>query len=356
MKLFLLILLVSITTNILAFTYNNGEKDSFVFIPGFSYTTADGIKLNGTLLYYDKTYSTSFPNAIKTVVSYGSDSEFSFGLGTSRYFSNQHYIASGSFTTGKYPSTLYYPISGSPDEKKSESYLSYNNYFSIGLGVKKFKEFYFGPTYTFAYYKIVEKEEGGILDNNEITGSKNTIASGIGFTISREKRENSYYPSKGYYLSLNNYFYPKFLGSNTIYDTTALTFKYFHKLFYNVIFGYQIYTRAIFGNAPFQKLSKLGGSGILRGYSSAKYSDRRYFATQVEIRYPVFWRVSGTAFVGTAQITNSFLNYFDYPWKLAGGVGFRFRLDKKQNINFRLDFAWNIEGDLHIYITSLEAF
>ncbi len=361
MKLLLILLLLSFTIKITAKTSKKiknkvmEDTDNFVFIPGLAYSTSDGIKVNGTGLYYDKSNSISFPNSFRTNISYGSQNEFSFGLGTKRYFFNQKYKISSYFTTGRYPSTLYYPLGGKKNKKEKESFLSSNNYFGFSIGKRKYKYFYLGIAYNFAYYKITEKKENGIIDNNKIIGSENTIASGIGFYIIREKRNNSYYPTKGYYIYCNNYIYPTFIGSNTFYDTSAISFKYFHS-FYKITIAFQVYTRAVFGNAPFQKYSQLGGSGLLRGYSSYKYIDRRYFATQLEIRYPVFWRISGTAFLGTAQVTNSFLNYFDYPWKLAGGLGFRFRLDKKQNINFRLDIAWNIEGEMHIYITSLEAF
>ncbi len=352
MKLFLLLFLF---ITIKLFSNGSNNNDSYVFIPGFSYSTSDGIKINGTGLYYDKSVSSSFPNAFKTRVSYGSKNEFSFGLGTVRYLFNQKYKFSAYFTTGRYPVTLYYPFGGKNIRKEKESFLSNNNYFGISLGIRKFKYFYIGNAYTFAYYKIIEKEDNGIIDNNKVTGSRNTIASGLGFYILRERRNNSYYPTKGYYIYWNNYIYPTITGSDTFYDTTAISFKYFYS-FYKIIIAFQIYTRAVFGNAPFQKYSQLGGAGILRGYSAYKYIDKRYFASQMEIRYPVFWRVSGTLFLGTAQVTNKFLNYFDTPWKLAGGGGFRFRLDKKQNINFRLDIAWNTEGEMHIYITSLEAF
>ena len=370
MKQILIIFLLSF--NLLAVNYYNHElnkekttdktvdykkdKDSFIFIPGYTYSSGSGYYLLGTFLYYDKKESSKFPNAFKAKIKYGSKQQFSFSLSTTRYFSNKNHQFSSSFTTGRYARTLYSPMGAKIVKEKSESYISSDNYLSISFRVKKYKGFYFGPNYTFSYYEIIEKEKGGILDNNEINGSENTIASGFGLTISKEKRENSYYPSYGYFLSFNNYLYPQFLGSSSLYDSISLSYKTFHKLHTSIIFAFQFYSRAVFGDVPFQKLSYLGGETILRGYSPYKYADKRFIGTQAELRFRLFWRLSATLFAGIAQVSDSFLNYFDYPWKYSTGFGFRFRLDPKDDINFRLDFAYNKDGDMYMYITTLEAF
>ena len=335
--------------------YKKG-KDSFIFIPGYSYSSGVGSNVSGTFLYYDKKYSSSFPNSFKTKVNYGSNKQFSFSFSHSRYFFNQNYQLSVYFTTGRYARSIYFPMGASSSKDSSEDYTSSDNNFSIDFRVKKYKGFYFGPTYTFAHYKITKSEKDGVLDNHEINGSKNTIASGLGLIISKEKRENSYYPTYGYYISLNNYIYPQVLGASTPYDSMAFNFKTFHPIYNKIIFAFQIYARAVFGDAPFQKMSQLGSDSLLRGYSSYKYVDRRFFGSQFEIRFPIFWRLAGTVFAGTSQVANSVLNYFDTPWKYSAGFGFRFRLDPKDNINFRLDFAYNQDGDMYMYITTLEAF
>jgi len=332
------------------------SSDSFIFIPGYSFSSGVGSKVSGTFLYYDKKYSSSFPNSFKAKVKYGSQKEFSFGVSHSRYFLNRYYILTTSFTTGRYSSSLY-PIHSKKKSKVSpEAYDTSNNYFNIGFRFKKYKFFYFGPSYTFSHYNITSKKDNGVLENNLINGSEKTLASGVGLIISKEERENRHYPSYGYFTSFNNYIYPSFLGSSTLYDTMSFSFKSFHSLYRRIIFAFQFYTRAVFGDAPFQKMSYLGGENILRGYNSSKYFDRRFMGTQFEIRFPVFWRFSGTLFAGAAQVTDDFFNHFNKPWKVSAGFGFRFRLDPKDNINFRLDFAYNENGDMYMYITTLEAF
>jgi len=75
----------------------------------------------------------------------------------------------------------------------------------------------------------------------------------------------------------------------------------------------------------------------------------------MELRFPIVWRIGGTAFVGAGNADDHFEHLGDNI-RIAEGIGIRFMVQTKQKINIRFDFTYNSEKDIKKYIKIKEAF
>jgi hypothetical protein len=64
------------------------------------------------------------------------------------------------------------------------------------------------------------------------------------------------------------------------------------------------------------------------------------FATQLEYRVGLPWRLGLTGFGGLGGVAPEASKFRTKQFLPAGGTGIRFLLNKKFNVNLRTDFAW----------------
>src|SRR5512138_2439301 len=100
---------------------------------------------------------------------------------------------------------------------------------------------------------------------------------------------------------------------------------------------------------PIYDLCLFGASNDVRGYSAGRYQDRRMFATQAEYRlmFPskgFMGRFGVVAFAGFGGVGERYSDIGFSDLLPGGGGGLRFRLLKKQPINFRVDYAFGKVG------------
>ena len=82
----------------------------------------------------------------------------------------------------------------------------------------------------------------------------------------------------------------------------------------------------------------------LRGYQAGRYLDRYMFATQLEYRLAVFWRLGWVAFGGVGAVAPGVDQFRTDQLLPSGGTGIRFLLSRKFHVNLRTDFAWGRNG------------
>jgi outer membrane translocation and assembly module TamA len=93
------------------------------------------------------------------------------------------------------------------------------------------------------------------------------------------------------------------------------------------------------GNPPFQHISLIGGSELMRGYFEGRYRDRHAMVHQAEYRLPIY-RNLGMVFFGSAgQVADSIHSYGLKRFRYGGGLGFRYKLNP-EGLNIRLDIAF----------------
>ena len=87
----------------------------------------------------------------------------------------------------------------------------------------------------------------------------------------------------------------------------------------------------------------------MRGYYNNRFRGDRYYAAQAELRFPLYKRFSGVAFVDAGDVADDGFRKPKWTW----GGGLRFALS--ENIKLRLDYG--IAKDQRgVFFTFSEAF
>ena len=236
------------------------------------------------------------------------------------------------------------------------AYTSTASSFNLTVLRRVFPKFYFGMQYTF-------KKSSVRFPNNEIIetlldkfGYTDNTESGLGFSVSWDKRNDIYYPDRGFYWVANNSFYRKGIGSSVNYDFIQSEFSVFKRLGPKLIFASKIGMQITLGDVPFIDENIQGFGGLramdLRGYNRGEFRGEQMYNSQAEFRYNVYKRYSVNAYFGLGTV---FTPGDGAPVLPATGLGLRYKASKKHNVNVGIDYAWG-KNDSGIYFMIGEAF
>ncbi|MBC8082628.1 MAG: BamA/TamA family outer membrane protein [Hymenobacter sp.] len=205
----------------------------------------------------------------------------------------------------------------------------------------------------------------GLLTAREAEGGN---TSGFGPAILYDGRDNVLATYRGQYLHLHGLFAGKYMGSDYTFSRFQIDARHFQPLFgsTNTILAVQYLGQFHTGGlVPFRELSAfgadLGGSiynyaTLMRGIYEARFRDRQMMTFQGEIRQKLFWRFDGAVFGAVGQVANQFNDFSTDGIKLAGGVGGRFRFNRRDRLNVRLDYGVGSGGNSGVYFSVGEAF
>jgi outer membrane protein assembly factor BamA len=284
------------------------EKQTIVYAPFNLYFKQSKYWLYGEIGYYDYFY-------------------YFFGIGNSL---NEDYkeLYSASFIRGRL-SALVKP----------------NNDIPLYLGLK------------YAYDKINMKktEAGGLLSTPEIIGSTDGTVSGLGLVANFDSRNHVFYPSKGSFVEVFGYYENKITGSSFDYSRLTIDASHFISLASQHVLAFNYYGVTIFGDAPFTHLGQLGGLRKMRGYYEGRYRDNVAMCAQAEWRFKFAKNWGVHCFGGSGIVAPELSALKIDNTRFTAGTGIRFRLDKKQNLNLRADFAVGKKSH-GFYFTIGEAF
>jgi hemolysin activation/secretion protein len=99
----------------------------------------------------------------------------------------------------------------------------------------------------------------------------------------------------------------------------------------------------------------LGGNHKMRGYYEGRFRDNVMMLFQSEFRLQIFPRWFLNVFSSIGWVADSFSHLQMKHTRFSGGLGIRFRIDKKQKINLRFDAASGKDG-MKYYFTFNEAY
>ncbi len=217
------------------------------------------------------------------------------------------------------------------------------------------KHWYLGTRYWLEDYKVVDVEEAGLLGTNDIIGSEEGLVSTAGIISLWDTRDNYNYPSSGHFLEALMLLNAHELGSDFRFSRISLDYAFYKSIGKNVIAS-NIFVVGMQGDPPFNELAFIGGSNKMRGYYLGRYRDKNLAIFQVEWRRMLFWRIGLTAFAGFGNVAPELYAFALSNTRSSGGLGFRFQLDDKEKINFRVDYAIGERGSSGFYVAFREAF
>jgi outer membrane protein assembly factor BamA len=181
-----------------------------------------------------------------------------------------------------------------------------------------------------------QQTQGGFVIP-EIDFKSKTVA--LGIHIQRDLRDSTFYPTKGSLFDWTADFFDQSLGSRRQYQTYRLSYNAYRSIGENSIIAYRGVICSANQNVPFYDLCLYGTRNDLRGYTGGEFQNRRMFAGQAEYRRPLKGRFGLVGFGGLGGVAERWNTFRSDQLLPAVGAGLRFTLEKKNHINYRVDWA-----------------
>jgi len=253
-----------------------------------------------------------------------------------------------------YPS-LYFGIGNNTSEEEQVLIDFKNIMISPSFDYNFYKKMYIGGKYIFNNYIDVKPvEEDTTIRDKNITDNEG-IQSGLGLRFIREKRDNRIRANNGSYLFVSFDVYNNIIGSEHNYTSFLMDYRKYYSPIPKLTLAGQFYTEAKSGDVPIQSMALLGGTERMRGVYENRYRDKTMSMAQIEVRFPIFWIISGTAFTGIGQVAPTYGDFKMDGFKFGYGAGLRLLIDEATSSVLRFDISFRKDGH-SIFVGFNEAF
>lgn len=216
-------------------------------------------------------------------------------------------------------------------------------------------KFFVGFRGTFDSYSDLRLTENSKIKSDSVNGIQLGNNLGVGPAILFDTRTNIFYPRKGILIDINNTNDLGKIVSDYAFSRLIVDASAFVSPFKKSVIAYNLYYQQNTGNVPFYHLSMLGGNKKLRGQFEGEFRDKYAWQTQVEWRQEFFKNWGAAAFLGIGWIAPNWNSLQLKNQHVGYGVGLRYKINKKDHINIRLDVGFG-NGKVYPYITIGEAF
>lgn len=317
------------------------SRSSFLILP-IAYSSPEtrwGFGIAGTyFLRNNKNYSEQRTSSLRGMGVYTLNKQIIVDCGITALFKNEDYILKVSNLYINYPDK-FYGVGNNVRPDNFEFYTSHQLEIYPRILKRIYRKYYLGLQYRYCNLFDVKYKQNGIFDNMNLLGESGGLSSGIGVLIDYDSRNNYFNSYRGSYLNISYMYYNKIVGSK--FDYRLFTFDYrkyyaFYKLY---VLAFQVYSNINYGQPPFRELALMGGNSLMRGVYKGMYRDRKYIASQVELRIPIWQRFGAVTFAGIGEIGDKLANFDYYNAKLSYGVGLRFMAIPDERVNLRIDYA-----------------
>jgi len=332
-------------------------KPHAIFLPVVYYTPETRLALGaGGVLNYrlglnkEKTR----PSSLWILFVYTMNSQIQASLKPEIYLPGNAFVLNASLKYELFPQR-FYGIGNDVSASRAEVYTPETKSLQLAIKRRIFGNVFGGLQYQFERTNIQKVEAGGLLSAGGIVGSQGGVISGLGFSINWDNRDNVLYPRRGSYLQFVANFYGQPVGSDFDYKAWWLDLRTYIPLGETNVLALQSFVRGMGGTPPFYELSGLGGAYMMRGIYSGMYRDKSLLALQAEYRIHVWRRLGVVGFMGLGDVGSGLGKIRLDELKYSFGGGLRYKVDKREGTNIRLDYAWG-KGSTGLYITIQEAF
>lgn len=256
---------------------------------------------------------------------------------------NENYLLKGDIRFRDFPDR-FYGLGNASLESDEEKY-SYSLFQLKSLQLKKLRPGVFvGFDYALEYEYNFSYTKGGQLEQGTITGSKGAVGSALGLVGVVDTRDNIINAYKGTLAEISSYYFLRPLGSTFGFTNINATYQRYWQVKRKHILAFQARTRFTFGDVPFLDLSTLGNDDILRGYPKNRFRDNHFLGSQMEYRFPLFWRFGGVAFAGAGEVFGPHSELRLDRAKYSVGTGLRFVINPAERLNIRIDYGYGRYG------------
>ncbi len=333
------------------------ESTGWVFFPYLFYTPETRIAVGAGGGYFFRepcSCTESRPSTVLGDLMYTQNKQLALAVQPDIYLRNEKYVLRAELEYQKYPDK-FYGIGNRTSSDLEEDFTPEEIRIFLRAQARLLPGLYAGPVYEYLDSRLKEIENDGLFAQKTISGSDGARISGAGLQVSWDTRDNIYLPSKGNYYQLQATWFDSQLGGRYDFQRYIVDFRTYLTVWHSHILAFQAYGRSTSGDVPFQKLSELGGSLLMRGYYLGRYRDRNLLAAQSEYRLPLWKRLGLVAFAGLGDVASTPSRFRLRDVKTSAGFGLRFLLIPEEKMNLRLDFGFGKDTS-GFYVTITEAF
>lgn len=289
---------------------------------------------------------------------YTLNSQFFLFSGFEIFTNQEKWVIEGNILFQNYP-RLYYGLGTNSPESAEEEY-NYYQFLVEPIFLKQaFARYLFlGAGVRYNHIYKVAFEEGGLIDQNRLTGFDGSTSLGVEAAALYDSRNNVLNAQNGWYFEATRGQYFEALGGTHNFNLTRFDLRHYFKPFKDKedVLAFQMVGRFTRGGLPFSEFSFLGGAEIMRGYREGRYVDRDLLASQVEYRKSFKnSRFGAVVFLGGGDVYNEVGDFQFKNIKPSYGAGLRFKIDKEENLNLRFDVGFG-RGSNEFYLSIAEAF
>jgi len=331
------------------------KKGSLSTLPIIFYSPETRLAFGVAAVYaFRKDSLQYYPSQVQFGLAYTINDQLLLYLPYRLYLNKEKYLLYGEFGYYMY-SYNFYGIGNEQDPDYEELYGI--NFLRIRMSFLRRvqKNLYLGVRYWLEDYKITETEEGMQFASGEIVGSESGLVSGLGLVANYDSRDNLFFPTKGFFVESTFQRYDKAIGSKYEYTRFLIDGSTYLSLAKNHVLAFNGVADFISGNPPFNQMAVLGGTKRMRGFYEGRYRDKNALITQAEYRFPLAGRFGLAAFMAYGAVADEVSNFELNNFRLTGGGGLRFAINRKEHINIRVDYGFGKQSS-GLYFTIGEAF
>lgn len=313
----------------------------------------------GTYTFYTtrKKDSTTRTSSIRFLGSYSLRKQFLFTVNGPVFFPGEKYILNSHFSFSSFPDRFWGMGNQTPDSNEEE--YDFRQFYVHLHGERLIaQKFFAGVIYDFQRVLDINVKTGGLFDQQNVAGRQPYQVSGLGLSVSWDKRNNTFWPNRGHYISLQATHFTSLLLSDHRYTNIVTDMRWYKRIYRQQILAMQAYGFFNTGSdVPIRSVASLGGADRMRGFFSGRYRDDHFIGLQTEYRVPVYKRLSAVGFAGMGDVAGRFSTLSLQQLKYSYGAGVRFAVNKNEKLHIRFDYGFGSgKGNNGFYLQFGEAF
>lgn len=287
---------------------------------------------------------------------YTSNKQLITVLNGTTYFKKEHYVLNYQISYSKFPDK-FWGLGKHADHSQMENYSFRQFYFYAHLQRKIIGPFFGGGIIEQQRVMDVNYKQGGIFDQQQIVGRKGYRVMGLGASITYDTRNHAFVPKKGSYVQISLTHFNPIVGSDYLYSNLIIDAKKYIRLYKNQVLAMRTYGFFNLGKEiPLRSQASLGGANEMRGYYDGRYKDNNMILAMIEYRVPIYRRFGAAFFCSGGNVGNTLSEVNFDAFKFCYGSGIRFALNRKEQLNIRIDYGFSISKSNGLYIQIGEAF
>jgi len=173
------------------------------------------------------------------------------------------------------------------------------------------------------------------------SGAGESIVSLMTARIRWDTRDSQIHPKRGFRAFYSIEYSAPGLGSDWDYTKHRLEISRYNSIWGNHVLASRFWLENVAGSAPYQEMSKIGGSWTARGYKADRFLDKSITLVSMEYRFPIFKKLGGVVFRDLGRVYDNLNNIEFSDWHSNWGWGLRFYL---ANFVVRMDIGKSTEG------------